>query len=77
MGALGYGAMSVPLGYENSFFKSPDSLAYALSVGCQINKALGGAVGYMKLSSERAVLLSLSDAEYACGYLSAITLLGR
>ena len=36
-----YGAMSVSPGYEKSFFKSRDSLVYALSVGCQINKALG------------------------------------
>ena len=77
MGALGYGVMSVPLGYEKSFFKSRDSLIYALSVGYQINKALGVEVGYMKLSSERAVLLNPPGGDYAPGYLSAITLLGR
>lgn len=34
-------------------------------------------MGYMKLPSERPVLLSVPDGEYARGYLSAITLLGR
>ncbi len=74
---LGYGATSVPPGYEKSFFKSRDSLVYALSVGYQINKALGVEVGYMKLPSERSVLLNPPDGDYARGYLSAITLLGR